>query len=294
MTSDKLTREVKIESTGDRKERGMPRISISSWSLHRLLGKAWHVPDGNGGFVNRSDQTPEIGLLDVPGQAAGHGIGTIELCHFHFPSVDSSYLDELVDAISRANVELFSILIDTGDITHHDPESREIDLATIRYWIDIAAEVGAEHVRIIAGEAEADEETIELAVSGLKELAVYADRQGVKTLTENFKQLARRPETVLDIVERCDGQVGLCADFGNFPEESRTEDLAAVLPKANSIHAKADYVDGEMNREAYTRNVMLALDAGFDGPMSLIYQDAGGVWDRLDEMRDVTLDVLNR
>ena len=214
--------------------------------------------------------------------------------HFHFPSVESSYLDELVDAVSRAGVDLFSILIDTGDITHHDPESREIDLATIRYWIDIAAEVGAEHVRIIAGDAEADEETVGLAVNGLKELASYADRQGVKTLTENFKQLARRPETVLDIVERCDGRVGLCADFGNFPEESRSEDLAAVLPKANSIHAKADYVDGEMNREAYIRNVMLAVNARFDGPMSLIYQDDGSVWDHLDEMRDVTLDVLNR
>lgn len=258
-----------------------------------MLGKAWYVPDGNGGFANRSDEASEIALLDVPGQASGHGIGTVELCHFHFPSVESSYLDELVDAVSCADVELFSILIDTGDITHHDPESREIDLATIRYWIDIAAEVGAEHVRIIAGDAEAEEETVGLAVSGLKELAAYADGQGVKTLTENFKQLARRPETVLDIVERCEGQVGLCADFGNFPKESRSEDLAAVLPKADSIHAKADYVDGEMDRDAYQRNVMLAVDAGFGGPMSLIYQDDGGVWDRLDEMRDVTLDVLN-
>lgn len=258
-----------------------------------MLGKAWYEPDGKGGFVNRSDDTPQIELLDVPGEAARHGIGTVELCHFHFPSTESAYLDKLVNALTTANVELFSILIDTGDICHHDPMSREADFDTIRFWIDIAAEVGAEHVRIIAGDSEANEETVEMAVKGLTELAAYAGAQGVKTLTENFKQLGRRPETVLDIVERCKGQVGLCADFGNFPEESRSEDLAAVLPKADSIHAKAEYPGGEMNRAAYERNVKLAVDSGFDGPLSLIYQDSGDVWEHLDEMRDVTQELLN-
>ena len=271
----------------------MPRLSISSWSLHRLLGKAWYDPDGKGGFVNRSKEAPQITLLDVPAEAARHGIGTVELCHFHFPSMEASYLDQLVDAFAAADVELFSILIDTGDISHHDPESRQDDFATIRFWIDIAAEVGAEYVRIIAGDAEADDDTVQMSVDGLRELAAYASEQGVKTLTENFKALAKRPETALKIVERCEGQVGLCADFGNFPSESRSQDLAAVLPKANSIHAKAEYPGGEMDRESYVYNVKLAVDAGFDGPMSLIYQDSGDVWEHLDEMRDVTVGVIN-
>ena len=57
-----------------------------------MLGKAWYDPDGNGGFVNKSDETPQIELLDVPGEAASHGIGTIELCHFHFESTDDLWL----------------------------------------------------------------------------------------------------------------------------------------------------------------------------------------------------------
>ena len=272
----------------------MARLSISSWSLHRLLGKAWYDRDASGQFKNRSDETPSIALLDLPGEAAKHGIGTVELCHFHFPSDEASYLDALVEAVSAADVELFSILIDTGDISHHDPESRMADFDTIRYWIDVAAEVGAEYVRIIAGDAAVDETSIALSAKGLNELSVYADQQGVKVLTENFKKLAERPETVLEILERCEGRVGLCADFGNFPQESRSADLAKVLGKANSIHAKADYPDGQMDRDAYSQNVKLAVDAGFDGPMSLIYQDADDVWTRLDEMRDVTAGLLAR
>jgi sugar phosphate isomerase/epimerase len=260
--------------------------------LHRLLGKAWYDPDNNGRFVNKSDETPQIELLDVPGEAASHGIVTIELCHFHFESTDDAYLQKLRDAVEQADVELFSILIDTGDITSAGGSDREADFETIRGWIDIAAKVGAGHVRIIAGDADANEESIRLSVEGLRSLSAYAKDKGVVALTENFKRLAARPETCLEIVEQCGGAVGLCADFGNFPKGSRSEDLAAVLPKANSIHAKAEYLNGEMDREAYERNVRLAVDFGFDGPMSLIYQDKGEIWEHLDEMRDVTREVL--
>ena len=43
----------------------MPELSISTWSLHRALGKAWYdrTPDG---FVNRNGDEERIKLLDVP------------------------------------------------------------------------------------------------------------------------------------------------------------------------------------------------------------------------------------
>lgn len=270
----------------------MPRLSISSWSLHQLLGRAWYEPDGDGEFANRRDETPQITLLDVPREAAAHGIGTVELCHFHLASTETPYLEALSSAISTAGVELFSILIDTGDIAGSDETHRIADLQTIAGWIDVAAALGAGHVRVIAGDAPVSDEAIRRSVEGLVSLAQYAKSKNVQVLTENFKQLAARPETCLQILQQCGGSVGLCADFGNFPATSRTQDLAAVLPKANSIHAKADYVDGVIEQEAYINNVRLAVEAGFDGPMSLIYQDADDVWQRLDEMKTVMEQVL--
>lgn len=266
----------------------MPRLSISSWSLHRLLGRAWYERDGNGRFTNRSDTTAEIELLDVPGEAASHGISTVELCHFHFPTVEDAYLAELRAAISEAGIELFSVLIDTGDISAADEGAREVDLEMMRRWIDVASILDAGHVRIIAGESAPSADATSRCVTGLVSLAQYAKRKDVRVLTENFKQLTARPQVCLEILERCGGEVGLCADFGNFPTETRSHDLAAILPKADSVHAKADYPDGEMDRAAYVANVQLAVDAGFDGPMSLIYQDADDVWRRLDEMKEVT------
>ena len=270
----------------------MPRLSISSWSLHKLLGKAWYDPDGSGGYVNKSEEKAQIELLDVPAAAAKHGIGTIELCHFHFPRTDSEYLGQLKGAIANTGVELFSVLIDTGDITASDSAQKDADIRTIRFWIGVASELGAGHVRIIAGDAVADADSVALSAAELQSLANYAKSKGVVALTENFRRLAMRPETCVDLLERCAGEVGLCADFGNFPIDTRADDLAVVLPKANSIHAKAEYPDGVMDKASYQSLVRLAVDSGFDGPMSLIYQDADDVWKRIDEMRDVTLEVL--
>ncbi len=89
------------------------------------------------------------------------------------------------------------------------------------------------------------------------------------------------------------GVVALCADFGDFPSELRAEDLAAILPKTNSIHARADYPGGQMDRETYKRHIKLAIDSGFDGPISPIYQDADGTWERIGELCEATLEALS-
>ena len=39
-----------------------------------------------------------------------------------------------------------------------------------------------------------------------------------------------------------------------------------------------------MDAETFDACVKIANDAGFDGPISLIYQDGDDVWERVDEM----------
>ena len=62
----------------------MPELSISTWSLHRALGKAWYdrTPDG---FVNRNGDKGRIQLLDVPREVASHGIRQLEIRHVQLP-----------------------------------------------------------------------------------------------------------------------------------------------------------------------------------------------------------------
>lgn len=276
----------------------MPRLSTSSWSLHRALGR----PPLTGPGSARPDPIPTgpIALLEAPARLAQAGIGTLEIVHFHFPSTDPGYLSELRGELERAGIELFSVLIDAGDITHPDPGTRSQHLAWIRGWIDVAGVLGASHARVIAGDAViapdsgelAHHPAIQLSAQNLGELARYAAQSDVQVITENFRALTSRADQVLAILELCDHAVGLCADFGNFKGEKKAAELSAIFPFADSAHAKADYrEDFSLIREDFVSSLDGLTRTQFDGPISLIFDSpmAPGTdeWDNLAVLRQI-------
>ena len=269
------------------------RLSISSWSLHRALGSVFHKLDGS------TRENGDISLLELPAKIAERGIKTLEICHFHFPQVDDDYINSLRTSLDKAGVELFSILIDEGDITHPDPEQRQEEMEQIQFWIEIASKCGASHARVIAGctDIQTDDvpqhEAIQLSARNLASLAQFGKKLGVKVTTENFRQTGKRADHLLAILDLCQEDIGLCADFGNFKGDDKYTELAAILPKATSVHAKAEWpVVGEMLRDEFTRCMNLAAEAEFDGPYSLIFDSAGSEWDSLAEIQEVVTSYI--
>ena len=120
----------------------------STWSLHRELGQVMAVDEAKKGAID---------LLELPAQLAARGIGMLEICHFHFPRLDDGYIADLRQALAAHEIELFSLLIDAGDITHPDPEQRQKEMLWIGEWLQIAARCGAHCVRVVAGNAVAHE-----------------------------------------------------------------------------------------------------------------------------------------
>lgn len=253
-----------------------PRLSVSTWSLHRALG-ATH-PDAPG---NPGQKTPvatfgpgSISLLEVPGRIAAIGITNLELCHFHLPGHDKSYLQELRATLDKAGVTLFSLLIDEGDITH--PTSAARDLAWIGNWIDTAGVLGAQCVRVIAGKAQPNNASLALSRQGFAQLVARAKAQGVRVMTENWFDLLSRPEHVLWLLDELEGEVGLCLDFGNWGGPTKYDDLQAIAPRAESCHTKAHFsAPGELDAADYARCLDITRAAGFSGVHTLIYDGPG-------------------
>ena len=282
-------------------EKNMIRISTSSWSLHRSLGKPqMRAPDGPPADGAAAGAT--LSLLELPGPLAAAGFGTLEICHFHFPSTDAAYLAELRGAAQDAGVEIFSVLIDAGDITHSDPAQLEKELAWIRGWLDVASAIGASHSRVIAGYAPVERTGRDLrthplirqSAVNLRALSAYGQERGVRVITENFRATAERADQLLTILELCAGAVGTCADFGNFKGADKYDELAAIAPRADSAHAKALY-DGEgyPDRAELTRCLDLMAATNFDGPISLIFDTpfhrGEDEWDNLGVLRELVL-----
>lgn len=253
----------------------MPRLSTSTWSLHRAIGITY--PDSPAAPNRRPETTyggGTIALHDIPARLAAMEIHTLEICHFHLPKDDGIFLRDLRAALDSAGVELFSLLIDDGDIT--DPMHGERDLRWIGEWLEVGARLGAKCARVIAGKQDPTPQTLEKSRRGLSELARHAAGYNIRLMTENWHGLLSSPQQVLDLLDSLDGQVGLCADFGNWKGPTKYDDLARIFPHAESCHAKCFFSDATTpDRDDYIRCLELTRAAGFDGPYTLIYDGPG-------------------
>ncbi|MEZ4863373.1 MAG: TIM barrel protein [Caldilineaceae bacterium] len=250
------------------------RLAVSTWSLHRTLGRLpSYGPEANGAAPSRAAAPTALPLLELPARLAAFGIHKVEICHFHLPSRELPYLHQLRNALEDAQVTLWQFLIDAGDITH--PEYAERDLAWIEGWIDVAVTLGATRARVSAGKSAPSRAALAASHAGLQRLADYAEKRGIRLMTENWQNLLIKPEYVFSVLDGLD-QIGLLADFGNWSGPEKYDDLAAILPRAESTHAKAHFsAPGVMDQADYQRCLELCKEASFTGPYSLIYDGPG-------------------
>jgi sugar phosphate isomerase/epimerase len=269
------------------------RIAVSSWSLHRHLG-ATYPHDLETLEVGPYEETYGEGsqsLLDLPSAVANHGINRLEICSFHIRSRDPIYLKELRDALAVVDVELQTLLIEAGDIS--DPKTSRRDVDWIASWVETANALGASHARVIAGKQKPTREALDLSARGLAELAHRNAGSPVRLVTENWFELLSRPEHVHYLLDKLEGRVGLNADFGNWNEPSKYADLKSIFGRAELCHAKASFIDGDLEEGDYEQCIAAAEDAGYKGPYTLIFDnEIPGEWAGINAERRFLLDRL--
>lgn len=275
----------------------MVRSALSSASIHLndALGRQRFEMASDGKSVAKiaGDDSPALDFLRLPEELAAHDVYTLDLCIQHIPSIDRSYLSELRSALEAAQIELFQLLIDLGNVSSVDPDERSADIKMSKRWIEIASELGSAGVRYVPGDSEPSLETIRLGVEAFRELADYAYQCGVKPATENYKQMNNNAKDLLRIVEQSERDYGLVADFGNARGPDKYDTLAQLMPRATSIHAWAEYDEaGTLDSDDFRHCLQMAADAHFDGPIMLLgglpsanYREHRDLWGGVDELR---------
>ncbi|WP_108461428.1 sugar phosphate isomerase/epimerase family protein [Devosia naphthalenivorans] len=266
------------------------RIAVSTWSLHRLLGMTFphDLTTTEVGPMQESYGEGEESLLGLPSVLANHGYHRLEIVSFHLRSRDPIYLGELRDQLRIAEVRLQTLLIDAGDISH--PEYGARDQAWIASWIEVANELGAENARIIAGKQKPTRDALDRSVKALAALADGNSGSSVRLVTENWFDLLAEPAHVHYLLDKLDGRIGLLGDFGNWGGPNKYSDLRSIFGRAELCHAKAQFIDGDLDEADFGECVRLAEEAGYKGPYTLIFDsDTPGEWHGLSTERDFIL-----
>lgn len=273
----------------------MVRAAVSTVTLAKALGKPMYELDAGSGQQTGAPVEPAtIDLLDIPAAAAARDFHSFDLSVYHLPSIERGYLADLRAAFAEANIELFQLLIDTGEVSNVDADVRNAGIAHIKFWMEIAVELGARGVRYVPGDGEPNPETIRASGEAFRELFDFAANLGLKPATENYRHFNMKAHDLLGVLEYCERDYGVIADFGNARGPDKFETLEKIMPRATSIHAWAEVDEkGDLISEDFQRCLTIARDNGFDGPIMLqsgypvdVFETTREVWARVDEMRD--------
>lgn len=264
--------------------------AVSSWSLHRTLGR-YVAPDSGargGPFMDAPASGDGLPLLELPAALREHGYDVLQLVHFHLPSRDPAYLAELRAALDGAGVVLDALLVDDGDLVGPDADAAE---AWIGEWLDAAVALGARRARVAAGRSAPTPEKVRESATRLRRLAARHDDLGL--VTENWLAMLPDADTVLALLRETGESVGLLIDLGNWSGPDKYEELARIAPLAETCHAKCRFTEQGPDREDYRRSLRVLQDAGFDGPLALIYDGPDGdEWGCLDVEYGIVTEVF--
>ncbi len=288
------------------------RAAVSCVTINRLLGYETYLLDAESSRMVKApaiDSTrpdgwqtkaPSHSLLELPAEIAAHGYDCYDLTMLHLPSVERGYLAEVRAAFEDSNVEIFQLLIDTGEVGSPDPQESSAGIEHTKFWIEVAAELGASGVRYVPGDSQPTPETMRSTAAAFRELFDFAVGHGLKAATENYRIFTNEADSLLQLVELSERDYGWIADTGNPKGPNKYENLEKLLGGATSMHAWAlPNEDGTPDKEEFRRCLTMVRDSGFDGPIMLHgayamdnFAWAPDLWTGVEEMHAEVLAVF--
>ena len=187
------------------------------------------------------------------------GLDAIDVSILFVPDRSRSAVAGLRQSIEAAGMRV-AMVASYPDFTHPDASQRDRELALAQEVVDVATGLGAEMVRVTAGQAHPEtgrEDGIRWATEGLQKLVDRTRKSGVRLVYENhgkpgawtYTDFSQPPDIFLAIVRATDSVgLGLNFDTANATAFSRDplELLDQCIERVVSIHAADTEVRGEL------------------------------------------------
>ena len=202
-------------------------------------------------------------------------IDGLDLTVYWFPDTSDKFLLPLRLLAYKSGVEIYSISVRT-DMCQPTPELRAKHVEEVKRWVDVAAQLGAGHIRVFGGDVpkgSTEDQAAGWVVEILKKSGEYAGSKGVILGLENHGGITLRAERVLEIVEKVNSPwVGINLDTGNFRDESYRQ-IQACAPRAVNAQLKIEiHEKGREEPSDWNRITKIFADAGYKGYMALEYE----------------------
>jgi L-ribulose-5-phosphate 3-epimerase len=186
-------------------------------------------------------QKGELQYSDLIRIAAENDLDGVDMTVYWFPNTENSFLLPLKRMAYRSGIEIYSISVRT-ELTKPKGETREQALTDLKKWIDVAAKLGAGHIRVFGGaipKTSTEDEAAGWVAESLAPAGEYAGQHGIILGLENHGGVTDRAETIVKIVKQVNSPwVGINLDTANFKSKIY-EQIEMIAPHAVNVQVKA-------------------------------------------------------
>jgi sugar phosphate isomerase/epimerase len=204
------------------------------------------------------------------------GVEGLDLTVYWFPSTEDSFLLPLRRLAYRSGVELYSISV-RSDLCKPDAAGQESELASLKKWVDVAAKLGAGHIRVFGGtvpKGRTEDEAAGWVASVLSRASEHAGKQGVILGLENHGGITLHADRIIQIIKKVDSPwVAMNLDTGNFRDDSYTQ-IEKCIPFAANVQVKQNIRNNNATEPSdWKRIVGMLRKGGYKGYLALEYEE---------------------
>jgi sugar phosphate isomerase/epimerase len=241
-------------------------------------------------------KNPTMTLEQFIEKCAEWGLEGTELTEYYFRKpVSAEYVMKLKRLAIRHALDITCTPIGNS-FTHPPGEARDKQVASVKNWIDVSADLGSAAIRIFAGGTPkgTDESTArKWAIESIEACLPHAEKRGVFLALENHGGVVATAEGMLEFAKAIKNDwFGFNLDGGNFHSEDPYAELQACAPYAVTCQVKAEISRKGKKEEAdYKRIIGILREARYRGYVTLEYESAeeplGAIPRHLEALRKV-------
>ena len=231
---------------------------------------------------NRILRSGKLKHLDYPAMVKKElGIEHVEYWSrpFEGKHTDKKFVGELNSRTKGEGISNVLILVDEKhELDHEKKSERDKSVDLHKGWIDCAAQLGCDAIRVNCRMGGDPKDNLNRAVDGVGRLCEYAKDTSVKVVIEPHGRNSQNPDWLLAVMKELDhSHAGILPDFNNFGSYDRYSAVRKTLPYAPAVCAKALKFDDEGNETHtdYFKMLKIVYESAFSGVISIEFEGHG-------------------
>jgi sugar phosphate isomerase/epimerase len=221
---------------------------------------------------------PTMTLFEFIDFASELPLDAVELTSYYWAETTDAYGEKLKAYAAKKKLTISGVPVG-NNFCLKDDTKRKAEIQKVKDWTERAAKVGAQTVRIFAGNLEKGdtlEEAQKRVVAAMNECCEVAEKLGIYLALENHGGITDTPEHLLDLVKPVKSKaLGVNVDTGNFHTADPYADIAKIAPYGVVSQIKSEVFPSNKKEDADLGKVIkIFKDTNFHGYVALEYEAA--------------------